>query len=125
MKWAKKIFLLMAFIFFPVFVYAFNLNTYQVESAGKIVAGSLVYQVKQGEEIRDVLYRWAKKNGWQLVWDSKYRYISPVDVTYNGSLQHVIEQLIDSMGNYSPKLHVTLYSRDRIVFVTNVQEYNT
>lgn len=125
MKWAKKFFLLMAFVFFPVFVYAFNLNTYRVESAGNIVAGSLVYQVKQGEEIRDVLYRWTKKNGWQLVWDSKYRYISPVDVTYNGSLLHVIEQLIDSMGNYSPKLHVTLYSRDRIVFVTNVQEYNT
>lgn len=105
--------------------YSFDLTKYSYKNEGMSNDKKSSYtqwDVVKGLDLRTTLYKWAKLEGWQLVWESNYKYEINASTTYQGTFTDAIEQLVDSLGKNGPQIYVTLYSKNKILRVTNEPE---
>ncbi|HBA8920304.1 TPA: hypothetical protein J1257_004642, partial [Escherichia coli] len=98
-------------------------QTYQVKKNGLNInlmeTKSVRWTVYKGQSLNNVLSQWANMAGWDLVWDSGQSYKLLAAASFdNISFEQAVQELFDAVGSTEPRLYVTLYKKNKVIFVS-------
>jgi hypothetical protein len=75
-----------------------------------------VWEVKQGENVRDILEGWRARAGWEMVWDFDGGFIVQANAKFTGSFQFAVREFINALPK-SVNFSVELAS-NKLVYVS-------
>lgn len=75
------------------------------------------WYVKKGQSLRDIIYEWAKRDSWNLVWHLDYDIKLGADAHFTGSLQDAIGTLLDSINQSGSNLNAQLYPENKVIVI--------
>ena len=78
-----------------------------------------LWSAKRGSDLRDVLYDWTRRAGWNLVWESDYSYELQADASFDGDLVGALHQLFDALSEVNPPLFPEAFKGNRVLLVKN------
>lgn len=77
----------------------------------------VAFAVAGGEALRDVLDRWARKEGWQVVWDASMTYELRAGAAFSTGLLDSVEQISKIVWRDHAALRVDAYKGNRLIHV--------
>ena len=75
------------------------------------------WQVTQGMTLRSTLEAWARRQGWDVVWDHPSDFEIRAGVTFRGSFLDAVGRLSDAIHMHNPNLAVTIYRGNSVIHV--------
>jgi hypothetical protein len=75
------------------------------------------WSVSKGDSLRNVLYRWSKRQGWNLVWHVDYDITLAADARFNGSMQDAISLLLTSVNQNNVSILAKVYPANKVLLI--------
>lgn len=75
------------------------------------------WTVSKGDSLRNVLYQWSKRQGWNLVWHIDYDLKLAADAKFNGSMQDAISLLLTSVNQNNVSILAKLYPANKVLLI--------
>ncbi len=94
----------------------------QVELKGSDQVRSWV--VTQGQTLRSVLENWAKKEGWDVVWNTSREYPIQASAVFKGRFVDVSSALVRNFGRANPVPYARFYKGNRVLVIQTLEDGN-
>ncbi len=79
------------------------------------------WSAKEGSDLQDTLYEWAKNGGWTLVWKSDYQYPIEAPASFEGDFLTASTALFKSI-RATPPLYPTFFNGNHVLVVSNAKD---
>lgn len=65
--------------------------------------------------VKTVLTRWAKEDGWQLVWDVPIDFGVDADATVTGTFEQALEAVVEALKKSDTPIQAVLYRGNKVL----------
>lgn len=84
----------------------------------------LIWEAKEGDNLRELLTKWSAMSGWKLLWSTNRNYILSAGVTFKGKFADVSSALIRAFARARPAPIATYYKGNRVIVVETMENEN-
>ncbi|SFN08463.1 Toxin co-regulated pilus biosynthesis protein Q [Izhakiella capsodis] len=92
----------------------------EVESTQNSIKDEIdTWKVEKNKTLNQLLYLWAKKAEWNLVWNTQYDYSISTNATIHGDFCNAVKQLFLYTGQLNPPIFVSLYEKNRVLKISS------
>jgi len=84
----------------------------------------LIWEAKEGENLRELIAKWSNMSGWKLLWNTNRNYVLSAGVTFKGKFADVSSALIRAFARARPAPIATYYKGNRVIVVETMENEN-
>ena len=84
----------------------------------RIVAGDGRWEAPRGASLKKVLEAWAESAGWQLAWESNYRYELGASAVFQGGFVEAASKLLTPFGDARPAVFAHFKGGNKVLLIT-------
>ena len=101
-----------------------NIETVKVAETEVNDSSILVWDAKEGDNLRELLTAWSKKAGWKLLWNTNRNYVLSAGAMFKGKFTDVSSALIRAFARARPAPIATYYKGNRVIVVETMENEN-
>ncbi|WP_129949899.1 TcpQ domain-containing protein [Escherichia coli] len=84
----------------------------------------LNWSVDKNQDLLNILNKWGQTAGWDIVWKSDYSYRILTAASFNNiDFVTAVHRLFESMGEVNPRLYIKFYMGNRVVMISNKNDF--
>lgn len=101
-----------------------NIKTVKVAEIEVNDSSILVWDAKEGDNLRELLTAWSKKAGWKLLWNTNRNYVLSAGAMFKGKFTDVSSALVRAFARARPAPIATYYKGNRVIVVETMENEN-